>query len=326
MSNFLVNLVKRGSGLPIAPGAPRHTEASPRLPDLPVDSLVSARKLPPEGTMVADPGAVTQTPAAFPRSAPMAAPPTATARPLREAPGDPDRAHDPNGAPARPAPEDTARDATDHHATVLPRVEARSGGHKVHPYTDPEIGLDHTRFSRPAPASDLPAESRAGASKGELPPAVQPVNRVEGAPEAMTAPPDSPPRVAPRPAEPARDPALLAASPVPPIQADPAVPAPEVPTHPVTAAPEIETPTDASPTTSDQEPLVAAHPAMPAAMGEWPALEPKAAAEEPGIEVRIGRIEVRQAPRSAPSPAPRRQPRGFGGQTLARRHLDRRWY
>lgn len=48
---------------------------------------------------------------------------------------------------------------------------------------------------------------------------------------------------------------------------------------------------------------------------------------EPGIEVRIGRIEIRSTPAPpAPTRAPRRPPRGFEAHASARRALDRRWY
>jgi hypothetical protein len=47
-------------------------------------------------------------------------------------------------------------------------------------------------------------------------------------------------------------------------------------------------------------------------------------ANEPGVRVSIGRVEFLQAP--AQQPVPRRAPRGFSGQALERRYLDRRWY
>lgn len=61
----------------------------------------------------------------------------------------------------------------------------------------------------------------------------------------------------------------------------------------------------------------------------WQLIPPVAGAEERSeadrrIQVSIGRIEIRQA--VPPQPPPRRQPRGFEGQLLARRYLDRRWY
>ena len=65
-------------------------------------------------------------------------------------------------------------------------------------------------------------------------------------------------------------------------------------------------------------------PETPAALH---ALDEARPPEEPRIEVRIGRIEIRQAPPPPlPAPAPRREPRGFQEHSLARRYLDRRWY
>jgi hypothetical protein len=56
-----------------------------------------------------------------------------------------------------------------------------------------------------------------------------------------------------------------------------------------------------------------------------PVVGPEERSEEARpIQVSIGRIEIRQA--VPPQPPPRRQPRGFDGQLLARCYLDRRWY
>lgn len=61
----------------------------------------------------------------------------------------------------------------------------------------------------------------------------------------------------------------------------------------------------------------------------WQPIPPMVRAEEHPVEdrriqVNIGRIEIRQA--APPQAPPRRQPRGFEEQGLARRYLDRRWY
>lgn len=72
-------------------------------------------------------------------------------------------------------------------------------------------------------------------------------------------------------------------------------------------------------------PVVAAAP--PPAPLAWPAEAARARAEEPGIQVRIGRIELVAPPPAAPEPQrPARAPRGFRDRGLSRRHLDRRWY
>jgi hypothetical protein len=72
-------------------------------------------------------------------------------------------------------------------------------------------------------------------------------------------------------------------------------------------------------------------PAEPAARPESRAAELEApvpaAAQEPPVEVRIGRVEVRlPSPPAEPRRRPRPRPRGFSGDSLARRYLDRRWY
>jgi hypothetical protein len=52
--------------------------------------------------------------------------------------------------------------------------------------------------------------------------------------------------------------------------------------------------------------------------------EPQAS-EEPRIEVRIGRIELRSAPPPPPAPAPAAR-RGFEEFASKRRYQDRKWY
>jgi hypothetical protein len=75
---------------------------------------------------------------------------------------------------------------------------------------------------------------------------------------------------------------------------------------------------------SSVAPVVSPAPSPPIAM---PLPTRQAHREEPAIEVRVGRIEIRAAspPRPAP-PVARRAPRGFQERTAARRHADRRWY
>lgn len=92
-------------------------------------------------------------------------------------------------------------------------------------------------------------------------------------------------------------------------------------------APPAATP-KAAPPAAAEPPLplapIAPPPETPAALHALDEAQPP---EEPRIEVRIGRIEIRQAPPPPPpAPAPRREPRGFPEHSLARRYLDRRWY
>jgi hypothetical protein len=79
-----------------------------------------------------------------------------------------------------------------------------------------------------------------------------------------------------------------------------------------------------SPLASSVAPVVSPAPSVPIAM---PLPPRQAHREEPAIEVRVGRVEIRAAapPRPAP-PVPRRAPRGFQERMPARRHADRRWY
>ena len=66
-----------------------------------------------------------------------------------------------------------------------------------------------------------------------------------------------------------------------------------------------------------------------------PVLPPAAAAsapvapepEEPRIEVRIGRVEIKTAPPPVrPAPAPPKGPKGFREQAAVRSYRDRKWY
>ncbi len=100
----------------------------------------------------------------------------------------------------------------------------------------------------------------------------------------------------------------------------------EVPPRAVIAAP-VDHPAAASPArgyTPLLQPQAAPAPVIPVPLHRVEAPP----AKEPAIEVRIGRIEIRQpAPPAPPQQlAPRRQPWVFGGNPLARRYLDRRWY
>jgi hypothetical protein len=99
----------------------------------------------------------------------------------------------------------------------------------------------------------------------------------------------------------------------------PAAPTPADGTRPETVAPALQ-----RPPASSVAPLVSPAPSAPIAM---PLPPRQAQREEPAIEVRVGRVEIRAAVPPRPvSPAPRRAPRGFQERLAARRHADRRWY
>jgi len=68
-------------------------------------------------------------------------------------------------------------------------------------------------------------------------------------------------------------------------------------------------------------------PGSPPARLSAPQAAPGAEASTTRIQVRIGRIEIRVVkPPAQPTPAPTHKPGGFAEYTLARRYLDRVWY
>lgn len=67
-------------------------------------------------------------------------------------------------------------------------------------------------------------------------------------------------------------------------------------------------------------------PVRPSAPPPLPWTRVSATPEVPRVEVKIGRVEILPAPLPLPPLTPRREPRGFAEQALARSYRDRRWY
>jgi hypothetical protein len=266
MSDFLVNLLRRGAGL--------QPVATPRRPDLPAEMEETAprddRREAGDGlpALAAQAGAAPEIDGRRPDEEALQ-PPPAAARPV---PGPPAGGL----PPARPT---AAASAT---ARVAERRE--EGRHPQAPVL----------ASAPPPAERSTEAARRPPRPGDAP-----------------APGDD--LREPRPPLPAAEIATPALARTADVAAAPTSPAP--PATPVPPA----APARALP--AARSPLAALTPDRPPSGPR--VSDPAGGEEEPRIEVRIGRIEIRTPLASAP--APRRAPRGFAEHALARRYLDRRW-
>ncbi|HVT16394.1 MAG TPA: hypothetical protein VHQ90_09485 [Thermoanaerobaculia bacterium] len=287
MSSYLANLARRGAGLTLEL-APRGREA-PRLPGPPRESAGGGDPalLPPGDTATA----VAPEPART-LSAPMLLPAAPAPRPLPSPPVSP---------PAR------ATEATGERAASAAGLEARGG----EAMEAPPAPLKPRRAERP-PAGELgglaPLAAETARGEGALAPLASFQGSLEVAGSAPGRPSPPPPLPAPTHSLPGRGETLGA-----PHDAVAASP------HPIDRVPGKATAVvEPRPRKAD---LPLPRPA-PAA-----ATPPTAETEEPRIEVRIGRIELRTAPPPTPAPArPEAARRGFEEYAAARRYLDRRWY
>lgn len=246
---------------------------------------------------------------------------------------------------------------------VVPRRPEVPG--EPFPDGDTAEELPQAALAEPVPVAPEPVHLPAEAGRIEAPPVAPPPQTVQTvaapkpSPGLSAKPIPAPERYSPMPPAPPRPEQASARQELPVVttmqpRATPTLgraampafePEPQPPVLPAalaaTAAPEppspvlgrsedlaLPPPPAPSPVPVEREetwPAVAVQPS-PEAVAIPEILREAAEPEEPRIEVRIGRIEILQAPPPPPPAlAPRREPRGFADHTLARRYLDRRW-